>query len=260
MGVLQRFERRLEDAIEGAFARVFGGAVQPAEVAAALQREGEQRKLLVSAGRTLVPNDYVVELGASDAERLEAYDLPLRRELAAMVGEHAVEQGWSFVGPVGVRFERVEDLRTGVFRVRSAVVAGALNGTSTDGDALPALPSPVALPAPLPLPNRPVLLLDDRQIPLDAAVTVIGRGVEADLRLLDTGVSRRHAELRQEPDGSVVVVDLGSTNGTRVNAQPVVELRLGDGDRIQVGTTTLTFRLTGPVQGGSAPLSPRVAE
>ena len=93
MGVLQRFERRLEGLVEGAFARVFGGAVQPAEVAAALQREAAHNKAVVAAGRVLVPNDYVVELGGTDADRLEAYDAPLRRELAAMVGEHAQEQG-----------------------------------------------------------------------------------------------------------------------------------------------------------------------
>ena len=253
MGVLQRFERRLEDAIEGAFARVFGGAVQPAEVAAALQREGEQRKLLVSAGRTLVPNDYVVELGASDAERLEAYDLPLRRELGAMIGEHAVEQGWSFVGPVAVRFERVADLRTGMFRVRSAVVVAAVEPAPRGGgDPLPApLPAPVPLAVPAAVPaavpvvdSPPLLVLGDRRMPIDAAVLVIGRGVEADLRLMDTGVSRRHAELRRAPDGSVLLVDTGSTNGTQVNDQPVLEISLTDGDRITVGSTTLTFQTT----------------
>ena len=125
MGVLQRFERRLGGLVEGAFARVFGGVVQPVEVAAALQREAEDKKMIVGQGRLLVPNEFVVELGQSDAQRLEEYDAPLRRELAAMVAEHAQEQGWSFVGPVQVRFERLESLDTGLFRVRSAVVQPA---------------------------------------------------------------------------------------------------------------------------------------
>ena len=67
MGVLQRFERRLEGLVEGAFARAFGGAVQPVEVAAALQREAADKKAIVGQGRVLVPNEYVVELGSSDA-------------------------------------------------------------------------------------------------------------------------------------------------------------------------------------------------
>ena len=66
MGVLQRFERRLEGLVEGAFARVFGGVVQPVEVAAALQREAADKKQIVGQGRVLVPNHFVVELSASD--------------------------------------------------------------------------------------------------------------------------------------------------------------------------------------------------
>jgi len=53
-------------------------------------------------------------------------------------------------------------------------------------------------------------------------------------------VSRRHAELRRE-DGQVLISDLGSTNGTLVNGQPVTAARLADGDRITLGRTTLVF-------------------
>ena len=102
VGVLQRFERRLEGLVEGAFARVFGGVVQPVEVAAALQREAQDKKAIAGPGRVLVPNEYVVELGSVDAGRLGEYDAALRAELAAMVSEHAQEQGWSFVGPTTV--------------------------------------------------------------------------------------------------------------------------------------------------------------
>ncbi|MDP9100848.1 MAG: FHA domain-containing protein [Actinomycetota bacterium] len=226
MGVLQRFERRLEGLVEGTFARVFGGVVQPVEVAAALQREGEDKKAIVGAGRILIPNTYVVELGASDAERLSAYDAPLRRELTDMVSENAQERGWSFVGPVDVRFEEVPDLDTGMFRVRSSVLA--------DDQPLPAGRS---LGASL------VVTAEgkERVVPLVDIVTVIGRGAEADLRLADTGVSRRHAELRVE-GGLATVVDLGSTNGTTVNGRKVSRQLLVDGDRVGIGATTLIFR------------------
>ncbi len=245
MGVLQRFERRLGGLVEGAFARVFGGVVQPVEVAAALQREAEDKKMIVGQGRLLVPNDFVVELGQSDAQRLEEYDAPLRRELAAMVAEHAQEQGWSFVGPVQVRFERTESLDTGVFRVRSAV----------------AQPAPAASPAPPAAPARstgrtstgslalppavPYLLVPgdggERRVELTTEVTRVGRSAEADVRLPDTGVSRLHAELRLL-GGEVLLVDLGSTNGTTLNGRRVSEGRLRDGDRIGVGSSSLVFR------------------
>lgn len=230
MGVLQRFERRLEGLVEGAFARVFGGVVQPVEVAAALQREAADKKAIVGAGRVLVPNSYVVELGPVDHERLGEYDEPLRAELASMVKEHAEEQGWSFVGKVGVVFEKVDELDTGVFRVRSAVLADAQPADpGTTGTGRPRL----VLPAGSGTPERTVLLTKP--------VTVIGRGAEADLRLHDTGVSRAHLELHLEGD-DVRLADLRSTNGTIVNGRKVSGALLVDGDRIEVGATPMVFK------------------
>jgi hypothetical protein len=231
VGVLQRFERRLEGLVEGAFARVFGGVVQPVEVAAALQREAADKKAIVGQGRVLVPNAYVVELGAADFTRLGEYDEPLRAELASMVREHAQEQGWSFVGAVRVAFEQVDELDTGVFRVRSAVVSDA---------SVPAQPQTTGV-------GRPRLIIPagsgtpERVVLLTSPVTVVGRGADADLRLHDTGVSRAHAELRIEGE-QVRLADLGSTNGTRLNGRPVSDAVLSDGDRIEVGATPLVFR------------------
>lgn len=236
MGVLQRFERKLEGLVEGGFARVFRSHVQPVEVAAALQREAADKRAVVGANSVLVPNEYVVELGPADTERIGQYDLALRRELASMVEEHATEQGWSFVGRVGVQFETVETLDTGVFRVRSRAVA------SHDGLAPRPVPAERAA-------TRPRLVMStadgERTVPLDARVTVVGRGSEADVRLSDTGVSRLHAEVRVEP-GSYVVVDRGSTNGTRVNGRPVSTAPLTDGDVIELGASRLVFREPDP--------------
>jgi hypothetical protein len=231
VGVLQRFERRLEGMVQGAFARAFGGWVEPVEVAAALTREAEDKKAIVAAGRVLVPNSYVVELGPSDADRLREYDEPLRKELAAMVSEAATERGWSFVGPVDVEFHEVEDLATGAFQVRSAVVAGELPAVP----AAPAPPVPDAAEAPAVAPEA-FLEIGTRRVPLTGPV-VLGRGVEADVQLPDTGVSRRHAQV----DGARIQ-DLGSTNGTRVNGSRVAEADLDDGDRITLGSTEIVFR------------------
>ena len=231
MGVLQRFERRLEGLVEGAFARVFGGVVQPVEVAAALQREAADKKAIVGAGRVLVPNAYVVELGPHDHERMTEYDEPLRAELASMVREHADEQGWSFVGKVRVAFELVEELDTGVFRVRSAVAADApiAREHATQGVGRPRLVLPPGSGSP------------ERTVLLTKSVTVIGRGADADVRLHDTGVSRAHLELRLEDD-QVRLADMRSTNGTLLNGQPVRSAVLSDGDRIEVGATPMVFK------------------
>ncbi len=229
MGVLQRFERRLEGLVEGAFARVFGGVVQPVEVAAALQREAADKKQIVAQGRILVPNAFVVELGATDLERFSEWDEPLRDELAAMVQEHARDQGWSFVGDVDVRFER-QELDTGVFRVRSSVAPRPdVPDHRTEGI------------------GRPRLVLQtspERVVLMTRPVTVVGRGADADLRLADTGVSRSHAELRLD-GGTVRVVDLQSTNGTLLNGRRVRIATLSDGDRLDMGATTMIYRSEG---------------
>src|SRR3954451_1879149 len=95
VGVLQRFERRLGGLVEGTFAKVFKGEVQPVEIASALQREADDRKTVVAEGRVLVPNDYVVERGSSDYARLSPYEGPLGKELASMVGKGATTGRWS---------------------------------------------------------------------------------------------------------------------------------------------------------------------
>jgi hypothetical protein len=123
--VLQRFERRLEGLVEGTFARAFKSELQPVEVASALQREMDERAAIVAQGRTLVPNDFVVELSGSDKERLEVYSDSLGQELSKVAREYASEQEYSFVGPVRIRFEHAEDLKTGRFRIRSGVIRGS---------------------------------------------------------------------------------------------------------------------------------------
>ena len=124
MGVLQRFERRLEGMVEGTFARVFKSELQPVEVASAVQHEMDERAAIVAQGRTLVPNDFVVEIAQTDAERLDIFVESLSLELATLARDHAKEQGYSFVGPVRIRFEGVPDLATGMFRIRSGVIRG----------------------------------------------------------------------------------------------------------------------------------------
>src|SRR5277367_3659693 len=96
VGVLSRFEHRLEGMVEGAFARAFKSELQPVEVTSAIQREMDDRAAIVAAGRTLVPNDFVVEVAENDRERLNVYAESLGVELANLARDYAREQGYSF--------------------------------------------------------------------------------------------------------------------------------------------------------------------
>ena len=238
MGGLQRFEQRLEQAISGVFARTFRSAVQPVEIAAALQRELDNKAQVLSRQRRLVPNSFVVELSASDLERLAPFDSTLAGELTEQLTEHAELQSYVFPGPIRIGFEAADDLGTGRFRVLSRAEA-AVTGHSRGGTGQR---------------TRAVLEVNGTQHPLQAPGLVVGRGSEADLRINDPGVSRRHAEflITTEPAPGVApgegpvhveVHDMGSTNGIRVDGQKVARATLRDGSRVQIGHTSLVLRL-----------------
>jgi hypothetical protein len=91
------------------------------------------------------------------------------------------------------------------------------------------------------------LTLDDgsgRSYQLTEGTHVIGRGQDSNFRLPDTGVSRRHLEVSFDGRGATLS-DLGSTNGTTVNGNPVQQWQLTDGDVIRVGHSSLVFRTQG---------------
>ncbi|RLV48066.1 DUF2662 domain-containing protein [Nocardioides mangrovicus] len=235
MGGLRRFEDRLEQLISGVFARTFRSAVQPVEISSALAREVDNSAQILSRDRRLVPNTFHVELARTDLDRLEQLGPALTSELTGLLRDHAANQSYVFTGPVQVQLEAAEDLTTGRFRVRSQALSQV---SSPAGD-------PTATQV-----NRAAATLEvnGRRHPLLPPGIVIGRGNDADLRITDPGVSRRHAELRVEDDADGVrisVHDLGSTNGISVNGKKTESARLADGAQLRIGNTTMTLHLVG---------------
>ncbi|MGZ5389657.1 MAG: FhaA domain-containing protein, partial [Aeromicrobium sp.] len=209
-GVLQRFEQRLEGAVSGAFARAFRSAVQPVEIAAALQREIDNSTNILSRNRKLVPNDFDVELSTSDYERLTPFGKTLVDELATLVDEHVKEQHYTLTGPIAITFHHAPELSTGRFRVRSSTNAAV---TPVQGQRM----TETALTS-----SDVVLEVNGMKHPLAPPGVVIGRGAEAELRIDDPGISRRHAQFRvQTVEGktTVTVIDLDSTNGVILNGR-----------------------------------------
>ena len=245
MGILQRFENRLEQMVSGAFAKAFRSAVQPVEVAAALQREVDNSAQILSRNRRLVPNQFHVELSPQDYQRLAPYSSTLSDELVEMLRDHAHEQAYVFTGPVSISFDEKDDLSTGRFHVRSSALASVT----------PASDSAVTDTAV----RRADVILDVNGMkhPLEPPGIVLGRGNDADLRINDPGVSRRHAEIRIYPGDPITggapqvsVVDLGSTNGVLVNGHKVSQATLDDGAQIKIGNTTMSIRFVSRGEGG----------
>ncbi|KMS78119.1 phosphopeptide-binding protein, partial [Streptomyces leeuwenhoekii] len=165
MGVLKKFEQRLEGLVNGTFAKVFKSEVQPVEIAGALQRECDNNATIWNRDRTVVPNDFIVELSTPDFERLSPYSGQLGDELAGMVRDYAKQQRYTFMGPIKVHLEKADDLDTGLYRVRSRTLASS---SSQQDPGAPAAPPagrpggygyPPAAPAPPagapPMPSAP---------------------------------------------------------------------------------------------------------
>jgi hypothetical protein len=236
VGALHRFEQRLEQVVTGAFARAFRSAVQPMEIAAALQREVDNSAQILSRDRRIAPNDFTIDLSPTDYDRLSTYGDALSSELASMLHEHAQEQGYLFAGPIRMNFQRVDDLTTGRFRVRS----------SAQAQVTPAAGRPVGDTAV----REAAAYLDiaGTRHPLHPPGLVVGRGSGSDVRVDDPGVSRRHVEFRVQTasDGPhVSLVDLGSTNGTQVAGHRVQHAVLGDGSIVHIGGTRIDVHVVG---------------
>lgn len=248
MGIFGRFERKVEGAVNGVFARAFKGDVQPVEIAARLQRELDAEAKLMSRDKRLVPNDFTVALSPHDHDKLAPYAGTLTTELAAELRHHASEMGYQFNGPITLHFTLDRALPTGRFTVASE----ALAGVEERGPAAPPRrpeqrrpeqrrPEPPRAEAPDPR-RQLVLEVNGTRHALTPPGLVIGRGTEADLRINDPGISRRHAEIRVEGAGASLrlhIVDLGSTNGIVVNGHRVREATLQEGARIEMGSTRM---------------------
>lgn len=239
MGILDNVERGLEKLVRGAFTTGSRSQVQPLEIASALRKELDNRSLVLSQGRTLAPNVFTARFSDSDFELARQWGAPLAEELCDVVIAHVNSQQYSLQGPVRVSFEHDPDLRAGVFEIDSSIEKQPASGRQ------PAPAGPVTPAAPRRTPTRyqPVLEVDGRRYSINSDSIVLGRSSEADILVDDTGVSRRHLEIRVQ-DGRVHAVDLGSTNGSYVNGQRVRgHAELTDGSTITMGRSRLVFRL-----------------
>ncbi|MEE6281653.1 DUF3662 and FHA domain-containing protein [Georgenia sunbinii] len=225
MGALDRFEKKVENAVNNVFAKAFRSEVKPVEIASAIRRNMDDRAAALSRGRTVVPNEFTVQLSTSDRERVQSWgEEALVDEMVAAITEHGASQHYSFVGPVAVTFTTDEELATGRFAVdsntrRGATAPAAATAAST---------------------RHPIIDIDGERYLLTGPVTVLGRGTEADIVVDDSGISRRHLELRVTPSGTVAT-DLGSTNGTYVEGHRTEAATLLDGNTITIGRTRILF-------------------
>ncbi|MEV6136264.1 DUF3662 and FHA domain-containing protein [Nocardia sp. NPDC051990] len=121
MGIVSRFERRLQGAVGDVFARAFGGSVVPQEVEAALKQEAADNIQDLGGGHLLAPNSYVITINTSDHQQLDADHDLTTRAFAKHLQDYIREQGWQTYGEVHVAFEASPTLHTGQFRASGRV-------------------------------------------------------------------------------------------------------------------------------------------
>jgi len=212
---LQRFERRLERLVEGAFSKAFRTGLQPVEIGRRLVRETDAHRTLGVRG-TVVPNSFTIALSQDDIDRFSGFHDALVQELSDAVREHARDEGYGFEGPVEVTLDADPSARRGDLKIDAQIREGPMT------------------------PSGRLVLDDGRQIALGVDPAVIGRLPDCAVTLSDPQTSRHHAEIRYN-DQRFSIVDLGSTNGTLVNGVQVREQALRDGDTILVGATSMRF-------------------
>ena len=232
MSVLRDFERRLEGAVEGFFARAFRSGLQPVELAKAIQRYAGNYQNVGVEG-VFVPNVYRFELNSADHERFREFGESLANELSDVLVRTAAERGWQLRGPARIELAVDDNVPVGTYELRGKVEAGPGGGR----------PRRSAAPGAAPTQGMGVALeLVDQagqQIPLpDQAV--IGRMPGCDVQLDDPSVSRRHARVSRASNGWLIE-DLGSTNGIMVNGASVDREYLTGGEDIELGNVRLRF-------------------
>ncbi len=217
MGLLDNFEKGLERAVNGAFARTFKSGLQPVEITAALRRELDTRAAVVARDRILVPNKFTVNLSPVDFERMTGLGPTLIDELTQLVQQHAAAQHYSFSGGIAITLQPEPRLGQGMIDIVSVNVKGTVAW-------------------------MPVLDIAGTRHPITRSRTIIGRGSDADITVDDTGISRKHVEILW--DGTRAQVnDLGSTNGSLLNGSPVKKAPLAPDSVIDVGRTRIVFRV-----------------
>ena len=252
------------------------GTFAKADVANRVRIMMDDESYVDGSGRTMAPNVYTLRFAPVDFPRLREWGNPFAVELCDLAISHARAQGYTRFGAVRVTFNVLDSLSEGEFEVVAtfepfsvpeAPASPSLRGATNYAPVRPPResslptritkpaaqpPQPAQLQTPVGRPSMPVpppaagiprffLEIEGRMHPVDRLPFVLGRGSDADLRLDDKGVSRRHLQLSMQ-GGAVVASDMGSTNGTLINGAPLrAPVMLANGSLLRMGNTRIIF-------------------
>ena len=234
---MSRVERFFERLVERPSARLFRTRLQPIQVLRRIERAMDAGRG-ADGTRGLVPDQFLVRLHPDDLAALVPAE-EVASELASGALSFARAHGYALRDRPRVTLQPDPTLRHGEAEVDAEVspmVDAAVSADHADGG---------TRVFEVPVVRAPDVVIEirepggsPRRVTLTGAPMRIGRAPECELVLKDSRASRRHARLHVR-DGVIVLTDLSSTNGTRVNGNRITEVVLGEGDRILIGDTSL---------------------
>jgi hypothetical protein len=250
VGILSRIEAFLERLFEAPAGRL-GARLQPVTIEKRLERAMDTNKSFRDDG-VVVPNRYDVHLNPADFASFASYRTSLEDDLGHELLARARRERYSLVARPRVTITSDPSTRRGDVRI-AANVADEEGERLRDDRPMPAgsdtmVFTPPATATPESALRAYLLVRTESGAPvqfdLGGALTSIGRASDNDVIVDDPLVSRHHCQLKLQP-GAYSFADLGSRNGSFVNGQPVSQVALGPGDRIQIGDTEIEFQVRG---------------
>ena len=213
MKLARQLERRLEDALDHLAGRIFRGGLHLSELAARVAREAELAEYRTPSGPATANRYTLLVNPANLAEDPE----PLARELEIAFADLAAERGWRLEGPVRVEVARSTEVGVGSVQSAASIEAGEIPCWAQ--------------------------LTDEtgQRIPIRTNRARIGRSQDADVVIDQPEVSRIHALIYRQ-DGEIHLLDLGSSNGTKV-------------DGTTVGASPVVVPTVAEITSGQPPLS-----
>lgn len=212
IGILERIEQGIAKIVDLVFTKTFRSQIQPTELTSALKHKIDSTACLVPNRRSSdAPSHYVIEVSPRGGEHILSRADQLAKELSEFAKEHVRVQGYRYPGGIDVTVVPSKNLSRGfTIEVVNRSVAW-----------------------------RAFLIIGDKRYPIEQSV-IIGRGLSADVRLADSSVSRQHAKI--DVDGEkAMIVDIGSSNGFKVNGKRCTKATLKNNSLINLGRQKILF-------------------
>jgi len=221
LSFIERFEKRLERFVNGAFSKAFKSQIQPVEISSAIKAKMDGTAAVVAKDRILAANAYVVRLSPTDFSRLKQLGDSLHGEIKRQVSSHIKKQRYQLSGDLSIAIEPAQSLGLGQIQI------------SAEGSKAPDLAQ---------VSWNPALDVAGKRYLLAKAKTTVGRDATADIQVNDNGLSRVHFAINWD-GANATVEDLGSTNGTKVTGRKITSQAISPDTVIDAGRTESVFRV-----------------